>query len=179
MKRCVVMPILAAMLMVLGGARQPAPFGSAAVRARQLRQDRRLVARFVQGGLALARSRLDDPLERAQCCDGVARDVAEEIERSLDEQDAVRAELLGDHFRRLLVNGVVPNLNEARQKVPPGSTDERKLLDLGERNVRLTNQLESKLRQPAAEPKMEVILRAVADARSEVQKTLPAAPKKK
>jgi hypothetical protein len=90
----------------------------------------------------------------------------------------VRIEFLGNHFRRLLVAGVAPNLSLARQKVPPGSTDERRLLDLGERNLQLVKKLENQLRQPAGaeESEREVVLRAVEDARSEVQKTL--SPKK-
>ncbi len=181
MRRSLAIPVLVGLLTVLGGARAPSPPRPNADRARQLHQDRRLIAGTVTGGLSLARTRLGDPLERVQCCNHMAEDLAAEIENSVQEGDGERVEVLGLHYRQLLLIGVVPNLNEARQKSPPGSTDERKLLDLGDRNVQLTTKLEGRLRPEAGRSngEREVILRAVAGARAEVQKALPASPSRK
>jgi hypothetical protein len=172
MRRFLLLPVVVSALTVLAGSKSADAPSPAAERARLLHRDRGLIEKCVGGGISLAKA--GDALQRAELCHDVAHGLADEIEVAVRDHDAVRAELLGEHFRRLLTGGVAPNLSATRQRVPPGSTDERKLLEVGERNARMADDLERKLRPPggAADADVEVILRAVADGRSEVKKAL-------
>jgi hypothetical protein len=173
MKRFLLLPLSASVLTLLAGAKAPSP-SPAADRARALHRDRGLVVKCVDGGLCLART--GDSLQRADCCNDVAARFAEEIEASVRDGDTPRAALLGEHFHRLLVDGVAPNLSAVRQKVPAGSTDERKLLEVGERNTKVADDLIAKLRRPE-HGDVEVVLKAVADGRTQVKKALQAPPR--
>jgi hypothetical protein len=146
-------------------------------RVRQWRQDRELIRVLVEGGLRLAGQ--EDPLQRADCCTGLAEHLAEAIQQAAAARDADRVAEMGQHFFALLKRGVAGNLSAARTATPAGSRREEELRRVSDRATRISQPVEDRLRQvtdPADPDDMQRALKAVHDGRVEVERALRANP---
>jgi hypothetical protein len=132
-----------AALVLLAGAPHPAPQLDAAARARFFERNRDLIQTLVEGGLRLAVT--DDPLERAECCSGVAESLAAAIQQAARKQDGAHVAELGLHLRALLQTGVAANLSTARRQIPLGSMLEKNLREVRDRTAHLVEPLEEQL----------------------------------
>jgi hypothetical protein len=139
---------------------------------RQFHRDRGLIEALVEGGLRLSAE--DDPLQRADCCAGLAERLADEVRQSVERKEGPRVEEMGAHLSALLGQGVAANLTRARAVIPPGSADDQKLQDIRGRAVQAAGLLEERLRGAEAgerEP-MQHALHAVQDGRGLVERAL-------
>jgi hypothetical protein len=88
-------------------------------------RDQSLVQKLVAGGLRLAKE--EDHLRRAQYCNDLAKNLADEIRQAADDHDGDRAVELGRHLQEMLQTGVAANLDRERSQIPPGSSREAEL----------------------------------------------------
>jgi hypothetical protein len=88
-------------------------------------RDQSLVQKLVAGGLRLAKE--EDHLRRAQYCNDLAKNLADEIRQAADDHDGDRAVELGRHLQEMLQTGVAANLDRERAQIPPGSSREPEL----------------------------------------------------
>jgi len=173
MKRWVVLPVAAALLASIAWSDTPPPAGAA--RLRQLHRNRRLVDALVNGGLRLAAE--PDPLKRAECCHGLAENLAGEIGQAATDHDSARVAELGRHLQSVLQEGVADNLHDARRLIPPGSAREAELRRVGRRAADGMKPLEEQLRHATAADAADLrgALAAVDEGRAEVEKAFQVA----
>ena len=107
------------------GAQGPPPAVTAADRVRMLRADRTLLADLVESGVKLGGA--DHPVARAESCQETARLLGIALHTAAEGQDADRVGELGDHLDRVVRDGLVPLLDEARRTTPPESPDAKRL----------------------------------------------------
>jgi hypothetical protein len=164
------LPVLAASSLALADGPEQAP--SPAERLRRFRQERALVHKLVEGGLVLARK--TEPLERAEECNRLAKDLTAEIQRAVEAKDRTRAGRLSLRLEALLVKGVAGNLNRA----PESSPAHRRRLAL--EAIAVTDPLRDALDSaPDLEQKqLEGVVQAVSQGRAELEKALRDAPDK-
>ena len=134
----------------------------------QVQRNHKLVKELVEGGLHLAQA--EGNLERARCCNELARNLAEEIRQAADDHDGDRAIELGRHLQDILQNGVAANLNKEREQIPQGSTREREMTAVRNQTGGIIEPLLDDLDQilkdnPAA---LKEVLRAVQEAHAAV-----------
>jgi hypothetical protein len=134
----------------------------------QLTRNRSLIEALVTSGLSLAAE--EDPLRRADQCNGLARQLVDEIQQAADWEEDGRAAELGWHLHDLLKGGVVCNLTTVRDHTPPDSTRHKELRRVSEEAQRLTEPLEKRYQTISkAEPgELGRILQSIHDTRAEV-----------
>ena len=125
MKRYLSLSFLIVGLAALASANEPNSDTPDLGRVWQAQRNQKLVQELVDGGLHLANS--DDHLKRAQYCNELATNLAEEIRQAADDHDGDRAVELGRHLQDMLQNGVAANLDKERKQVPRGSTRETEI----------------------------------------------------
>jgi hypothetical protein len=83
---------------------------------------------------ALRLSQADTTLKRATECQQAAKTLAQAMEKSATSPtpEPERLAELGEHFTKLVQEGLAPTLAEARQQIPPGSRDFPRLQELHE-----------------------------------------------
>jgi hypothetical protein len=111
----------------------------------RFQRNRVLIEKLVDGSLRLAG--VDDPIRRADSCIDLAGPLADEIRQSLAQQERERVEELAGFLQILLNQGVADNLGQARQAIPVGSAEDRKLAEIHGRALVAIDQLEEHLRQ--------------------------------
>jgi hypothetical protein len=144
-----------------------------AVRARLFQRNHQLIETLVKGGLRLAGA--EDALQRAECCSGVAEQLATEIQRAVRSQEKERVTELGFHLRALLETGIAANLSMARKQSPLGSTLEESLRAVRDRTAQLVEPLEEQLltaTNSEDEHGIRHTLKALRVGRTEVEKAL-------
>ena len=112
----------------------PAPRLSAADHLRLLRVNRVLLADLVNNGVRMTAK--DDPLHRAAVCADSMRALGLAMQRAADGQDPDRVAELAGHLEAIVRDGLVPNLDDATQIIPPGSARAGELKQLRERATR-------------------------------------------
>jgi hypothetical protein len=138
----------------------------------QLTRNRGLIQALVTSGVVLASE--EDPLRRADQCNGLARHLVDEIQHAADREDDGRAAELGGHLDDLLKGGVVSNLSTVREHTPPDSTRHKELRRVSEDTQRVTDPLE-KLYQSRAKTdpgELHRVLQSIRETRAEVDKVL-------
>jgi hypothetical protein len=138
----------------------------------QLTRNRSLIQTLVIGGLVLATE--EDPLQRANHCNGLARQLVDEIQQAADREDAGRAAELGGHLHDLLQGGLVRNLNTVRDQTPASSTRFKVLREVSEEAQRVTEPLEKRFHTISKTDPSELrrVLQSIHDARAEVAELL-------
>jgi hypothetical protein len=138
----------------------------------QLTRNRGLIQALVDRALVLASE--EDPLRRADQCNGLAKHLVDEIQQAADREEDGRAAELGGHLHDLLRGGVVSNLETVRQHTPPDSTRNKELRRVSEDAHRVTDPLEKLLQTIATTDSGELrrVLQAIHDTRAEVEKLL-------
>jgi hypothetical protein len=177
MKHHLLPPLLtAAVLAALAGAQSPSPKTDEIGRLQQLTRNRGLIQELVKHGLSLAAE--NDALKRADCCNGLARHLAQEIQQAAELHDVRRAAELGDHLCSLLSGGVAPNLTTVRVRTPLGSAGDIEMRRVGEDTRELTEPLEDLLGSVVqAEPgDLKRLLHSIRKARGEVENALKTRP---
>src|SRR5262249_3777119 len=89
MKRFLVLPLTAGLLSLATGAWSSTPSDQDVERAQQLRRNRGLIQKLVDGSLRLAKA--EEPLQQAEGCHFVAQELASEIEQAATQQEGTRA----------------------------------------------------------------------------------------
>ncbi len=166
MKRYFALSLLMVSLAALALADEPSVASPGPARILQAQRNQKLVDKLVDGGLDLARA--VDRVERAKCCNELARSLAEEIKQAADDHDGDRAVELGRHLQALLKNGVAANLLRERTIVPQGSARESELRQVrddstGITALLLTNLPETMKENPTA---LAEVLQAVQEAQA-------------
>jgi hypothetical protein len=157
----------------LAGAQDASSPSDAAVRARLFQRNHDLICTLVKGGLRLAAA--EDALERAECCSGVAEQLATEIQQAFQNHEKSRVAELGSHLRALLETGIAANLSVARSQIPVGSTLEKTLREVRDRTSHLVEPLEEQLQSETDaldEQGIRHTLKALQVGRTEVEKAL-------
>jgi hypothetical protein len=103
---------------------------SAAEQLQLLQSNQGLLQALLDDGLRL--SQADTTLKRATECHQAAKTLAQAIEKSASSStpEPERLAELGEHFTKLVQEGLAPTLAEARQQIPPGSRDFPRLREL-------------------------------------------------
>jgi hypothetical protein len=181
MKRYLLLLIPVCLAGALAWADDPAP-SPAVERAERLQRNLGLISALVDGSLSLAAE--DDPLRRAEHCNTIANHFAKEINEATERRNVPRVLELGRHLHQLLEVGVGSNLSRARGGIPPGSAEEKKLLELRQGAAQLVGELEDQLQQavtgdPQAEnqAEMEKALEEMQVGRYRVEGTLKTSSK--
>src|SRR4051812_43463174 len=91
------LPVLVGLLATLVWAGD-SPSGTE--RARLFQRDRDLIETLVDQGLRLAGE--DDPLKRADCCNGVVKHLADELRQAADNREGARMAELSLHLHAVL-----------------------------------------------------------------------------
>jgi len=136
MKRYFALSLLMVSLAALALADEPSVASPGPARILQAQRNQKLVDKLVDGGIDLARAA--DRVERAKCCNELARSLAEEIKQAADDHDGDRAIELGRHLQDLLKNGVAANLNKERSQFPQGSARETDCTRIRDDSDRIT-----------------------------------------
>jgi hypothetical protein len=169
MKRFLLLPVLVGCAALVALAEDPSARPDPADRVPQLKRNRPLVKQLIESGLQLAAE--ERPLQRAECCNRLARHLAEEIEEAAKNKDKDRARELGAHFKSVLWNGVAPNLSTVREQSAPGSALEPELQKVGAEAAGFVKHLEMQLQQTEATERegLEPVLQAVLDGGRKVE----------
>jgi len=114
--------LLVAGVVSMGASAQPAHPGlSAGEQLDLLKTNRELLEDLLDQGTRVADA--NTPLDRAAECQRSADRFARELRTAIDRSDADRACEIGDLVGKIVVEGLVPNLEAARQHSKPGSPD--------------------------------------------------------
>jgi hypothetical protein len=143
---------------------------STAEQAEQLHRNLGLIQSVVGDSLSLARD--EDRLKRAEVCIKTAADLSREIQQAVDADDSARAAELALHLRKLLTQGVVANLKDARKAIPPGVSEEDRLRDIQKRIVDDMRSLEEHLPASSANDDLDLTIRRVREGRLDVEKAV-------
>jgi hypothetical protein len=166
MKRYFALSLLMMSLAALALADEPSVASPGPARILQAQRNQKLVEKLVSGGLDLARAA--DRLDRAKCCNELAKSLAEEIKQAADDHDGERAVELGRHLQALLKNGVAANLVKERSHVPQGSARESELRQVRDDSTGITAPLLSDLPETMKEnpTALAEVLQAVQEAQA-------------
>lgn len=140
----------------------------------QLRQNFLLVGALVESGLSLAFIEGQAHLQRANCCNLLAKRLAGEIQQAAQTRQGFRAAEMGKHLHDLLTRGVASNLSYLRQSTPLGSVSERDLNVVGGWVEDITGPLVKQVAslRDTDDRNMKVALDAIQGGQSEVKKAL-------
>jgi hypothetical protein len=118
------------------GAQGPVPSAplSAEDKLRLLRANSTLIDNLVRDGVAM--STASDPVDRAERCRYTARTLVNAIQDAARAEDAARVAELTTLFRSVVVEGLIPTLNDAKQNVTPESPGAKKLGEVQTNSVR-------------------------------------------
>lgn len=112
MRRSALTLIVFAALSAWVSAQGPPPL-TAEIQVKQFQANRLLIEDLVDHGIYL--SNADDSLSRAQACQRTARTLANSLERAADAGDAERVAEFAGLFSRVVREGLLPNLDEAKR----------------------------------------------------------------
>jgi hypothetical protein len=156
------------LLLALAGlaSAQDAP-PDAADRLRQLQRDFALIEVLVQEGLHLAGQ--DDPLQRAESCNVVAKRLVQEIKQAAGERDQPRATQLGNYLHSVLVRGVAGNLDTARSRLDDDSGPNPDFQRIRDEALRVTEPVTGEHAQGSERQLMEPAAEAINKGRTAVQ----------
>jgi hypothetical protein len=87
-----------------------------------------------------------DPLERTRSSMILARELSGEIKSAAQNQDAARVAELGRLLAQLIDQGVTPNIQLARTRIPAGSEAERLLFQRRDEVLEILKPLEESVR---------------------------------
>jgi len=118
----------------------PAPL-SAEDKLRLHRANSALIENLVNDGVAM--SSVGDPVDRADRCRSAARSLVNAIQDAARTEDAERIAELTGLFRVVLLEGLIPTLNDAKRNVTPESPGAKKLREVRDNSVRDVNDLKA------------------------------------
>ena len=124
--------VFAAGLSAWASAQHAGTGPSAAEELKLFQNNQELMQGLLADGLRL--SRADTMLARAAECHQAAKTVAAAIEKTASSPTAEpqRIAELGEHFTKIVEEGLAPTLAEARQRIAPGSQEYPRLVELHE-----------------------------------------------
>jgi hypothetical protein len=154
MMRYVVSTAILMTLAALLGAQDPRTGPSARQRAELLQRNYGVAERLVDGSLALAKT--SSSLDRSTSYDEIIRTLEKEIKEAAQAGDAERVAELTDHLSRLMNEGLLPNLQKARQVISANSPDEKSLFDLRDLARRMTVEIADTVAHSTVADKPEV-----------------------
>lgn len=106
------------------GADNPSTLPATAERIVQLQHNRALIHQIVNN--SVKRSASDDPLSRAALCEGLVKQLAQEITQAARHSDGKRALEMTGHLDQLVRMGVIENLQNVRELVAGGGSVARR-----------------------------------------------------
>jgi hypothetical protein len=115
------------------GAQGPAPL-STGDHLRLLRENHRLLGALVEHGVRLADA--DTALQRADAAHAAAQRLGEELRTAAGAGDADRVAEMSMHLDTLLGGALEPTIKDAREQIPSGSDEAKRLRELYDRVVR-------------------------------------------
>jgi len=169
--RYVVSTAILMALAALLGAQDPRTGPSARQRAALLQRNYGVAERLVDGSLALAKT--SSSLDRSTSYDAIIRNLEEEIKKAAQAGDAERVAELTDHLARLMNEGLLPNVEKARQVISANSPDEKSLFDLRDLARRMTDEIADTIAHStvAGTPEVQTKLKDLRQAREQVERT--------
>jgi hypothetical protein len=118
--------LLTAGITATASGQTSAPRLTASEQLRLLDRNRALLEHLVDRGLGLTSA--NSPLGRLEECRLTTDRLADELKYAVAGEDADRIAEIGDHLVLIVRDGVVPNLTDARDHIPPDSADFPKLV---------------------------------------------------
>jgi DNA anti-recombination protein RmuC len=173
MRHRLLLPFVAAVLACVSGGKNPDSPADLKGRARQFHDNFGLIEVLVENSIRLAEE--DDPLKRAQYCNGLVERLSAEMKTATQKQDLGRVEELGQHVHDLLSQGMAANLRSARQRAPESSTMERDLQSVRAQTEQSLAPVEEQLQQAAGgeeQGSARRVLKLIRDARTELDRSL-------
>jgi DNA anti-recombination protein RmuC len=173
MRRRLLLPFVAAVLACVSGGKNPDSPADLKGRARQFHENFGLIEVLVENSIRLAEE--DDPLRRAQYCNGLVERFSAAMKTATQKQDLGRVEELGQHVHDLLSQGMAANLRSARQRAPESSTMERDLQSVRAQTEQSLAPVEEQLQQAAGgeeQGSARRVLKLIRDARTELDRSL-------
>jgi hypothetical protein len=146
MRRTLFTLVAVTALCAWAGAQGPPSQLSAATQVKQFKANRLLIENLVDHGIYLAEA--DNPLLRADECRKTARTLANHLSRAIAEQEPDRVAELANLFGEVVRDGLMPNLDEAKKMIPPGSPDSERLRDVNESANSNLNEVRKALETP-------------------------------
>jgi hypothetical protein len=108
------------------GAQGPSPALSPAAHCEMFKTNQDLLQNLVYDGIKLAD--VDSPLQRAEQCSNTASMLARFLNHAATDQNADRVVELAGLMTDVVRDGLVPNLNAAREQIKPGDPREAALI---------------------------------------------------
>ena len=115
---------------------QGPPQLTAEIQVKQFKNNRILIENLVDDGIYI--SNADDSIARAQACQRTARTLANYLERAAGDGDAERIAEFDGLMTKVVREGLLPNINDAKRSIVPESPDAdrlRKVNDLTRRDL--------------------------------------------
>jgi hypothetical protein len=145
MTRFVGTVLIAAALAAWAGAEGGAPVPSPVEQKELFHRNAALIEVLVEGGVGLTEE--PGPFDRADRCRKLVERLATEVGAAAEAREPARLTELSGHLRRLVEEGLLPNLQIARQQASVGSPQERQLFHLRDQFEQTFQELAEKLQQ--------------------------------
>lgn len=139
--------------------------------AKLFARNRGMLDDLVSGSIRL--SGTSDALRRTESYTPVLKSLSSEMQRAIDDGDAIRAAELGRHLTSLFDRAVTPVLTSARQRIPNGSQDESKLFRLRDQSTDLLATIEKSIRdgeEKKSSPELRMLLKSLESSAAKVRK---------
>jgi hypothetical protein len=157
MKRWVPLLLVPFVLVPIGLAQDAANLSEHPDRLRQFQRNYALIESLVQGGVRLAAA--NQPLQRVEHCIALLRSLRDELRQAAHDGDGPRVVELAKHVRSLLHEGVVTNLELARQRLVGEPALDGHLTDALQGTLRVAYELEQEIQsQMGIRPAVELMV---------------------
>ena len=175
MRRFVSTLLIFAALAVVVGAQGPAAKPSLAEQVKMIQRNRELYKLAVHNGLN--QSTKVDALERAGISFELAKEFGDEMRKAAVSHDSARVVELGQHLNRVVEQGVVANLSQARKITKAGSESEKALLDRRDKAIEDLKSIEEDIRRNLGSDnskEVEAVLKGIREGQKKVEKAAEA-----
>lgn len=147
----------------------PAPL-TAEERVKFFKSNRTLIENLVNDGVALADT--GNTVDRAKACRVTARTLANSLKLAADDRNEHRVAELAELVGTVVRDGVLPNLDRAREEFPPGTPTFAKIVDVRDATAADLDFVRTAIPagQVADHPKVKESLAALAELRAKLAK---------
>jgi hypothetical protein len=171
MKCWLALPVVVVLIASFGAGDNPPPRPGPAGRAVQFQTNYTLIQLLVENSVRLAAE--DDPLKRADYCDGLVEGFALEMHKAAESRDDARVAELGQHLHDLVSQGVAANLRLVRRTRSGDAALEKDLHGVRAQAEKSLRPVEEQLKRGIeSADTSERVLKLIGDARAELQKAV-------
>ncbi|QVL34617.1 hypothetical protein KIH39_12120 [Telmatocola sphagniphila] len=117
--------LILASLSLWAGAQSPKSRPRVDEQLKLFERNQVMIEKLIDGSLQISRSR--DALSKSKAYEEILKEMQQEIKLAAAGQETSRLKELVTHLGTVLLQGLVPNLENARKSIAPGSQDEKAL----------------------------------------------------